>query len=504
MGGGARNLLLTSLYDSVMNTLRMVAASLLFSTVVAAAWGQSALVLTLDQALQIALDQGPDLLAAQTTLLTSRATDAQNRARVGLNVTSNLTYLVAKGINDPVQNLNVPPGPTGAVRTTSPSSSSVADDLTPQQVSGTATLSTPVTTLGVTATGTFQTNPDGKLLKSNSLGLNLSQTLLAGYFGGSAQAAADKSALTYQSAVLNAISGRNKALLAVKSAFYTLAAAQERASLYTQTLGQRQEAFKFIQAKALAGTATAYDIRVAQAAVRSAELDSVGGKNALTTAQLRLINLIGLAPNTDLKVSTPPPIAPAATLEEAVDQALKNRVELKTTALSAQASAIDAAVAAGASIPTVVLTSGVNFSQGDQVTQKLSTTPSTLVGTIGVRVTPPTIDSGLAENQAFQARTQQGAFQNQVDQWRRSIPVDVGDAWATWQLNGQRLDLAQTLVENADVNRQILKSQFDAGSKLIADWLNAEVAYSSAQLNIVNARLTWQQSAATLQNLMGL
>ena len=59
------------------------------------------------------------------------------------------------------------------------------------------------------------------------------------------------------------------------------------------------------------------------------------------------------------------------------------------------------------------------------------------------------------------------------------------------------------LVDNADVNRQILKSQFDSGVKLISDWLNAEVAFSTAQLNLVGARLTWQLSAATLQNLMG-
>lgn len=449
-------------------------------------------VLTLDEAVRRALDQGPDAALASATLLSAQAVDAQAQARAGFTVTSNLAYQAAKGVNDPVNTT------TNRVS----SLASPADDIVPQQVTGTVTAASPQTTVTVTGAQTFQFNPDGQMLKSASFGTTLNQTLFSGYAGGSTQAAADKSRLTIQSAQLTAQANRNRVVLNVRTAFLTLVAAQERAALQAQALAQRQEALRFTQARAATGTVTAYDLKVAQTAVRSAELDLIGFQNALTTARSRLANLLGTPLATpmaqaDLGAVALPPLA------EAVETALKNRVEPQTATLSAQASAIDAAVASGASLPTVALTGGVSYAASTTLSGTVPTDSSSLVGTVGVRITPPALDFGLAAAQALQARTQQNIAQTQADQLRRSIPVDVQDAWATCQLNGQRVDLAQAQLENADVNRLIVKSQFDSGVRPVADWLNAEVAYSSAQLALVNSRLTWQLSAVTLQNLMG-
>jgi outer membrane protein TolC len=466
------------------------------TALVCGGWAQT---LTLEQALA-ALGGGPDLGAVEANLAAARASDAQNQARAGLSVASSLGWSIAEGYNDPAAPFKLG---TIAARATPPTSTSIADGLLPQQATGSVSLSTPVTSLNLTGSDTFQTNPNGTLLNTTTVGASLSQTLLAGYFGGATQAAADKSTVGWQTAQLTAQANRAKAVLTLKTDYFTLLSAQDKVDLYVLTLAQRQDAFKFLQAKAATGTATAYDLKVAQAAVRSSELDLAGGRAALDTARQRLINLLGLPAAAPLKVLPATVDAPAATLDEAIQTALTQRIEIQNAALAARSSAIDAALAAGAIVPTVVLTGGVNYTTGNAATTTSTSTSSSVVGTVGVKITPPTVDSGLASNQALQARTLQNLSLAQADQLKRSIPVDVTDAWATWQLNGQRLQLARDLVDNADVNRQILKSQFDSGVKLIADWLNAEVAYSTAQLNVVNALLSWQLSAATLQNLMG-
>jgi len=463
--------------------------------------------LTLEQAIRQALDHGPDNAVVAATLTAARAGDARTQAAAGWTATSSLAYSTAKAINDPVSNFKLTTAAAAAASSSAgtrvSSLASAPDDVMPQQATGTLVLATPVTSLTTTGTETFQVNPDGNILAATTVASNLNQTLLAGYFGGATQAAADKSALTYQSAQATALANTSKVILNVKTAFFTLAAAQDRVDVYTQTLGQRQDALKFTQVKAQVGTATAYDIKVAQAAVRSAQLDLIGGQNALVTAQAKLANLLGPTAG-PVKALPSDTSVPATSVEDAVNLALKNRSELITTGLSARSSAIDAAVASGAAIPTVVLTGGVSYTMANAMTAVTTTNVSSLVGTVGVKVTPPNLDGGQADAQALQARNQQAIYQTQLDQLRRSIPVDVTDAWNTWVLNGQRFDLAKTQVDNAEVNRQILKNQFDAGSKLFSDWLTAEVAYSTAQLAVVNARLTWLQSAATLQNLMGL
>jgi outer membrane protein TolC len=466
---------------------------------VAAGWGED---LTLDQAVALALDHGPDNTTATATLLAAKATDAQAQARAGFSVTSSLGYSAAKTQNTTTQTFD--PAKVTAVSPYSATATSKYDNLLPQQATGTVSLASPTTSISATGAETFQTDPDGKLLTATSINGTLSQTLLSGYWGGATQAAADKSSLTYQTAQLNALAARYKAALNVKNAFFALLAAQDRADIYNQTLGQRRDALRFTQAKAESGTATAYDLKVAQAAVRSAELDLATGKSALVTAQARLANLLGTTLTSAPRALATDLPAPAATADEAVAAALKNRVELQTSALTVRSSAIDASLASGAIVPTVTLTGGVTYTAADVLPTGTATALPTIQGTVGIKITPPSVDGGLADNQGLAARTQQTIAQTQLDLLRKSIPVDVTDAWYTWSVNGQRLDLAKVQVDNADINRQIVKSQFDSGAKLFSDWLTAEVAYSTAQLNVVNARLTYQQSAATLQNLMGL
>lgn len=473
----------------------------LFCFLSASALSVRAEVLTLAQAVDGALARGPEAALVASTLQSARAVDAQTQAKAGLTASTALTYQAAKAVNDPVSNFKVT---SSASSTTKVSSlTAPADDIVPQSAQGTLTLSAPLTTLTLTGGGTFQVNPDGKVLEAASVGAALNQTLVSGYYGGSLQAAADKSRLTWQNALLTAQAGKNKAVLNVRTAFFTLLAAQARIGVYSQALDQRREALKFTQAKASSGTATSYDLKVAQAAVRSAELDLRGGQNTLTTARARLANLLGQA-DTDLAAAEDDLADPAATLDQAIGAALANRTELAAADLSARSAAVDGALAAGSAVPTVALTGGVTWSQANALSVSTGTTEArALVGTIGVRITPPTLDAGLAENQSLQARALAGYYRIQTDQLRRSVATDVQDAWNTWQLNRQRLDLARTSVENADINRQILKSQFDSGAKLISDWLTAEIAFTTAQQTLLTTKLTCQTSAATLENLMG-
>ena len=478
-----------------MKTKGIVTATL-WAVLAAGGWGES---VDLDQAVQEAVTRGADQGILAANLAASRAVNAQAKAKAGLTVTPTAGYNASETWNDPSRPLVT----TGAAANQDPKVSTVgaatADGAIPQNLQAGVTIATPLTSVAVKAAENYQLSPSGDLNHITQTSATVNQVLWNGYPGGPAQATVDKAALTLQITELNTIASRNKLILTVKQAFYTLLSSQESMNQLTQTRDSRKDSLRFVQTKFDLQQATGLDLKAAKINLQSAELDWQSGQSALDVARRRLANLMGRSDDQNLTAAgATDPAVSAGTLEEAVGLALKNRVEPQVAQANARSAQVDATSALGASLPTVNVSGGLAYSKDWQKNA------GAYVGTLGVTVGVPLVDAGAAAGLAAQAAAQKTAAQTQYEQLLKSIPVDVAEAWSAWQVNQQRYEVAVASVEVAVGQRQILQAQFDAGLKTISDLQTGDITVSTAQFNLLKAKITSQLSALQLQNLLGL
>lgn len=432
---------------------------------------------TLDQAVEEAMTRGPDQTVWAANLDASRATEAAARARAGLTLSASGGWSATKTASDPEK---------------------TTDDQVPETANAGMTLATPLTSLTVRGTQTLQWEPAATTPLTQVGSATLTQVLWNGYPGGAAQATAEKAALTLKTAELNAQANRNKLVLTVKQAYFTLLSAQESLSQLVLTQKQRQETLKFVQTKFDLGQATALDLKQAQINLKTANLDLLAAQAALEVGRRRLANLMGRGDAEALAVQ--PAEAPdigVATLAEAVDRAMAQRIEPQIAQASARAAQIDALAAFGSALPSVSLSGGVTWTN-DQAKETTA-----LAGTLGVTLSAPLVDAGLAQAQGALADAQKRAAQAQYGQVLKTIPVDVAEAWNNWQVALGRLETAAGSAEVAEGQRLVVQTQFDAGLKTLSDLQTADVTLSTAQLNLLKAKITAQLSALTLQSQLG-
>ena len=155
-------------------------------------------------------------------------------------------------------------------------------------------------------------------------------------------------------------SGKLALVYRIKQAYYMMLAAQRNLDLKAQILGKQTTLLKQIQAVYDLKQATLVDLKTAQINARSAQIDVDSAGNDLRAARVALATLMGIPPESSFTVAdTDNPTVPVATLDDAIAEGLKRRVELKQLALSITSGEVDLALARGLATPTVSVTGGL-------------------------------------------------------------------------------------------------------------------------------------------------
>jgi|GEM_PF-3047972 outer membrane protein TolC len=458
---------------------------------VLATWPVWSEPITLNEAVKQALSRGAEQSILAAGLAGAKAVLAQAQAKAGLTVVPTAGYNASQTWNSPPQTRTGPAVASVGLVT--------SDGVVPQSASAGVTVSTPLTALSIRGTETFQAGSAGDLNHLTGGSLNLTQTIWNGYPGGLPQAAADRATLNLRVAELNSVSGRNTLILNVKRAFYTLLSAQEGIRLLVQTSDSRKASLEFVQSLTQVNQATRLDLKTAEINAASAELDLRAGRSALEVAQRRLANLMGRDDGNPLAAAVEPdPVLTVSSLDEAVQTALRHRVEPKIAQTNAQLAQIDADSAAGASLPSVQVSGGL------AVAKDWQQDAGSLLGTVGVSVGVPLIDAGASAGLSAQAEANRTAALAQYRQLLRMIPADVAEAWNALQIDQDRLTVAAASVDVAQGQLEVTKAQFESGLKMLFDVQNAEINLSSAQAGLLKAKITKLLSALRLQDLLGI
>ncbi|MCX7037729.1 MAG: TolC family protein [Spirochaetes bacterium] len=448
----------------------------------------SAPLITLQQSIDAALANGDDNKVLQGNLDVARAQHALNVSKNSFTLAGSAGYGQSWPFGDPTL--------VSGMRSAGASGGSSA---TPTSAQAGLTLAGPLTSIAVSSSPFIPASPPATPNATSAVSLSVSQNLWNGYWGGPSQAVVDKSLLTLQGKELATASSRLGLIFRIKQAYYAALAAQRNVTLKREILDKQNAVLKQIKAIYDLKQASLVDLNTAKINAKSAQIDVDIADHELRFARAALANLMGMPPDTSFMVAdAADPVVPVKTVEEAIAEGLKRRVELDQAELSVKSASVDLALARGLGTPTVSVSGSLSLllDWGKTVSNAGS-------AAAGVRIAMPILDAGATQNQVDAFQGQSEVYALQVTQLQKNITTDIRNAWEGVQIAAEKLDLARLQAEASMLQNALVRIGFDKGTASNQDLLTATVNEASAQTALEAAKSTAQLAVLQLHSVMG-
>lgn len=225
-----------------------------------------------------------------------------------------------------------------------------------------------------------------------------------------------------------------------------------------------------------AGTAARFDVMRSESElsrVRQVELEA---QNAARLTKDRLLTLLGLAPGTPLELAPTDNVEPPPTdVEGHTEQALRLRPELGVIGWALEAARARVELADTEDNPRVDLQT--------QATQRNVSgfAPGSQLST-GIVLSVPVFNGGLTEARVEGARRVVEQIEAQLETSRRTVRLDVRDAFNLLQNLWEKRQVAESNVAQAAESARVAEIRYRNGVSTNVELLSAQAAYGDALL----------------------
>jgi outer membrane protein len=293
---------------------------------------------------------------------------------------------------------------------------------------------------------------------------------------------------------------RNDTILQVVQAYQGVARADEFVRVAEEALRNAQERLRIIRAQVDAGVAAQFDLLRAETAVAQAEQAVLNARNQRELAAAALNNLLGRDLSTPVQVAKPErlPELQLPPLETLTQQAFQNRPELIAAQRGVELAQTGIEAARRSLLPNIVLTGQADFNFN---TSPFNPRRETYTGVAVLSV--PIWDGGTARAREAQARDDLEIAQLRLKQAQESIALEVRQAYLNLQDAQKRLEVARKGLEQATEALRLARVRFEAGVSPQLEISDAELAFTQAQTNLVNAQFDYLDAYAALLRAIG-
>lgn len=346
---------------------------------------------------------------------------------------------------------------------------------------------------------TFTVSPT--LLNQYTAQVSVQQPLFTGHRLTGTIAASEATASAAHEEVAVAQSAQ---VLAIREAYWHLYRALELEKVVLAT--ERQVAAHLHDARQFVAAGLALRSEVTRVEVQQAQiaLQQVQSAHAVVLARTRLNSLLGrpLAhPTRPVETVTLPAELPLA-VDALVAEALAHRPELQALMYRMQASEATRQVARAGRYPQVYATGSYLVARPNP---RYLPARDAFRDTweVGVAVSFEVWNGGRTRRQEEQTRLQRLQLDDQDQQVRDAITLEVTQAALAVQESLARVTAAEVAVRSATENHQLIESQFRNQVALSTDLLDAEVALFQAQTTRTIALVDYQLARARLDKATG-
>ncbi len=432
---------------------------LAFITSAAAAYAQTERRLTVEQALDLALENSKALHASlmRVNHADARASETNANRLPSLRVTGAYTRLS-----------NVPPFTVAL----------------PPQLGG----------------NSFTLAPS--LVNNYTLKASLEQPLFTGFKLDAAGSAAD---LAARAAEQDLARDRADVLYQVRAAYWSLFKATEFKKVIDETVEQVKAHLRDVQSMMDQGMVTTNDVLKVQVQLSDAQVRQIEANNNVQLAMIGLNNLIGIPLQTRIIIDSEvgrPSDTHDQNLDALIAQALEQRPEVKAMEYRVKAADAGVRAARGGWWPQVFLAANYYYNRPNQRIQPVQDAFKD-TWDITIAVSLDIWNWGKTLHQSDQAHAQLEEARDALSQLKDAVTLEVTQSFLNLHQAKERIRVAEQGVQQAQENYRITHKRFREGLAQNSDLLDAEVALLQARTTYTQARVDFELAAAHLQKAIG-
>jgi outer membrane protein len=316
---------------------------------------------------------------------------------------------------------------------------------------------------------------------------------------GVVRTATDAASLFSRIANLDVQRTRNDVVLQVKQAFYDVLRAQELVRVAEESLRNAEVRRKLAQAAVDAGVSPKLDVMRAEAAVAAAEQAVITARNALQLAKSAFNNVLGRRVDEPVELLPVDEQVPeSADFNQYLQEALAKRPEMIQANLGISLAEKQITAAKRDQLPTVVVRGQWDFNLKTSTFQPRESSFTTIAA-----VQFKIWDSGQTQGRVEQARADVDKAKITIENVREGIALEVRSAYLGLQEAREKVAVAEKGLQAATESLRVARLRYEAGVSNQLELSDAELAYTQAEQNLVNARYDLRVAWARLEKAMG-
>ncbi|AKV03600.1 outer membrane efflux protein [Labilithrix luteola] len=286
----------------------------------------------------------------------------------------------------------------------------------------------------------------------------------------------------------------------VRNAYFTARAQKDLETVARNTLANQLR--HLAQTQGMVSVGTQPEIALAQARndVASARVSLINAQNAYDVSKAQLAQAMGSGSDGgDFEIGDDE-LAPVEGEDGApellFDRAMKNRPELVALARQNESQRLTVRSIRGAYWPTLTASGGVAETGTDLGELGLA-------WNVGMTLAWPFYQGGLTKNQVREAEANLDATQAQIDTTKLAIRVDVQQASLSIRAAKASKIAAEEAVANARERLRLAEGRYGAGVGSIIELGDAQIAFTNANAQLVQAQFQLASARANLLAALG-
>lgn len=275
-------------------------------------------------------------------------------------------------------------------------------------------------------------------------------------------------------------------------AYFSVLQARNAVRVNQETVDSLRQHLTNVQAKYDAGVVAKSDVLRSEVELANAEQNLTKAQNTYDGAVVSLNNLVGYAQDTELALKDElSETTDTRTLEECLQQALKNRPEIQQAEANVAIAREGKDIARSSNLPSVNL-SGTN-SWNDSFLPDDDNRWS-----VGLSASWNIFDGNITKAKIRSADATWDKAAEQVRQTKDNVETEVRQAYLSVQEAYKRIDTTKTAVAKAEEDVNISQVKYNAGAGTNIEVMDAQLALTQAKTNYIQALYDFNVSKAKL------
>lgn len=293
---------------------------------------------------------------------------------------------------------------------------------------------------------------------------------------------------------------RQDLILEVVRAYYSIGVLQENKTAAENAVKTAEANAQRMETMHTAGTVVDSDLLSARVFVAQMKDRQIRAQNDLAMAEMQLARLMGLPIEQQLELAWAmgEPNASTKTLEEWTQTALAERPALRAAQLQETAADDERKAAKAEFGPTIAL-----FGSTERDAMTLAG-PSGTNWTAGARLDFNLFAGGATKARLAEAAANANKAKHNVEWFRSGVTLEVRQAFLDAEAAAQRAEAAHDAADEAKESLRIVQNRYEAGLTTITELLRAQTAQLDARTLYLNALQDWQVSQAQLARAAGV